>query len=155
MVKMVLCETKKSHIFTQKKKKTKEFLSKEEEGTFGRRTDFFLQEDGGGGGGGPQDDFLFVSRERIFEKGKKELKNTRFRERGRTREREREREREKEREREMRGVVGTRGRGMHNDAGGNFNRRGRCGDAGGDEDEVRMKTWRRALFVVTIWMRPI
>ena len=24
---------------------------------------------------------------------------------------------------------------MHNDAGGNFNRRGRCGDAGGDEDE--------------------
>ena len=84
---------------THTQKKTKEFLSKEEEGTFGRRTDFFLQEDGGGGGGGPQDDFLFVSRERIFEKGKKELKNTRFRERGRTREREKERERKREKER--------------------------------------------------------
>ena len=92
----------------------------------------FFWEDGGGAER-TTGRFSFLSQERIFEKGKKELKNTRFRERGRTREREKKRERE--REREMRGVVGTRGRGMHNDAGGNFNRRGRCGDAGGDEDE--------------------
>jgi len=42
---------------------------------------------------------FFLSQERIFEKGKKELKNTRFRERGRTREREKERERKREKER--------------------------------------------------------
>ena len=68
MVKMVLCETKKSHTH---KKKTKEFLSKEEEGTFGRRTDFFLQEDGGGGGGGTTGRFSFCLKREFLRKGKK------------------------------------------------------------------------------------
>ena len=77
---------------TKKKNKRISF----EGGGNGRRTDFYRRTEEEEG---PQDDFLFVSRERIFEKGKKELKNTRFRERGRTREREKERERKREKER--------------------------------------------------------
>ena len=84
MVKMVLRNDK-----IPQKKKTKEFLLKE--GT----------DDGGTftGGRRRRDRRFSFCLKRIFEKGKKELKNTRFRERGRTREREKERERKREKER--------------------------------------------------------
>ena len=87
----------------------------------------FLQEDGGGGGGGTTGRFFFVSRERIFEKGKKVEEHT-IRERGRTREREKEREEEgRERRRNSRKRNAQRC--------WRHQQTRRCGDAGGDEDE--------------------
>ena len=81
MVKMVLKRKNPT-------KKTKEFLLKE--GTDDGRT--FT------GGRRRRDRRFSFCLKRIFEKGKKELKNTRFvREEGREREKERERKREKER----------------------------------------------------------